>query len=98
MENVRCCDCVTQETTQGQIDGFFSQLQYKCYSKRWHLWEIDLRSAPGLPPGRICVWMRVGILIRVGFRDELRGVLLPPSQGLEMQDGITTGWAQSSSP
>ena len=23
--------CVTQETTQGQIDGFFSELPFKCY-------------------------------------------------------------------
>ena len=22
-------------------------------SRRWHLWEIDLRFAPGLPPGRL---------------------------------------------
>jgi len=34
------------EATQGQIDGFFSQLPYKCYQ---YLWEIDLRFAPGLP-------------------------------------------------
>ena len=20
----------------------------------WHLWDIDLRFAPGLPPGRLC--------------------------------------------
>ena len=25
-------------------------------SKRWHLWEIDLRFAPGLPPG----WVACG--------------------------------------
>jgi len=24
----------------------------------WHLWEIDLRFAPGLPPGRICTAAR----------------------------------------
>ena len=36
------------EATQGQNDGFFSQLPYKCHQ---HLWEIDLRFAPGLPPG-----------------------------------------------
>ena len=28
--------------TQGQMDGLFSQLPY---TKRWHLWEIDLRFA-----------------------------------------------------
>ena len=29
------------------MDGFFSQFPYKCHatSKRWHLWEIDLRFA-----------------------------------------------------
>ena len=48
----------TLEATQGQMDGFFSQLPYKCHlldtnatSKRWHLWEIDfgfaLKSTPG---------------------------------------------------
>jgi len=30
-------------------------------SKRWHLWEIDLRFAPGLPPG----WMVPGLWLRV---------------------------------
>ena len=39
----------TLETTQGQIHGFLSPLPFKCYI---HLWEIDLRFAPGLPPGR----------------------------------------------
>ena len=37
----------TLETTQGQIDGFFSQLSYII---GWHLCEIDLRFASGLPP------------------------------------------------
>ena len=26
--------CTTLETTQGKIDGFFSQLQFKCYPQR----------------------------------------------------------------
>ena len=29
------------ETTQGQIDGFLSELIFTCYM--WHFWEIDLR-------------------------------------------------------
>ena len=33
------------ETTQGQIDGFFSQSPFK----RYLLWEFDLRFALGLP-------------------------------------------------
>ena len=36
----------TLEATQGQIDGCFSQLATRI---GWHLWEIDLRFAPGLP-------------------------------------------------
>ena len=42
------------EATQGQVDGFFSQLPYICHleeSKRWHLWEIDLGFALNLTPG-----------------------------------------------
>ena len=42
---------ITLETTKGQIDGFSSQFPFKCHSRGWHLWEIDLRFAPGLPPG-----------------------------------------------
>ena len=40
-------------------------------SKRWHLWEIDLRFAPGLPPG----WLRGGITSWALSRCALR----PPS-------------------
>ena len=36
------------EATQVQIDAFLSQLATRI---GWHLWEIDLRCAPGLPPG-----------------------------------------------
>ena len=39
------------EATQGQMGGFFSQLPYNATSKRWHLWEIDLRSALNSTPG-----------------------------------------------
>ena len=39
------------EATQGQNDSVCSQIPYTCYLKKWHLWEIDLRFAPGLPPG-----------------------------------------------
>ena len=39
----------TLEATQVQIDGFFSQLATRI---GWHLREIDLIFAPGLPPGR----------------------------------------------
>ena len=27
----------------------------------WHLWEIDLRFAPGLPPGRLCALLFVAL-------------------------------------
>jgi len=36
------------EATPGQIDGFLSQLATRI---GWHLWEVDLRFAPGLPTG-----------------------------------------------
>ena len=39
------------EATHGKIDGFFSQLPYKCHLERWLLWEIDLRFALNSPPG-----------------------------------------------
>ena len=42
------------EATHGQIDGFFSQLPYKCHLEEVALWEIDFRFAPGLPPGWFC--------------------------------------------
>jgi len=29
----------------------FADIHANATSKRWHLWEIDLRFAPGLPPG-----------------------------------------------
>ena len=41
----------TLEATHGQIDGFYSEPHTNASSKSWHLWEIDLRFAPGLPPG-----------------------------------------------
>jgi len=37
----------TLEATQGQIDGFFSQLPYKCHQNQ----VIDSGFAHGLPPG-----------------------------------------------
>ena len=44
------------EATQGQMDCFFGQLPYKRHldatSKRWHLWDIDLRFARNSTPGR----------------------------------------------
>ena len=40
----------TLETAEGQFDGFFSQLPYKCHQHRV-VWEIDLRFAHGLSPG-----------------------------------------------
>jgi len=46
----------TFEATQGQIDLFFSQLPHTCIRIGWHLWEIDLIFAPGLPPG----WSTLG--------------------------------------
>ena len=52
----------TLETTQEQIDGFFSQIPSKCYLPEvafgWHMWEIDLDFPPGLPPGRSAVASR----------------------------------------
>jgi starvation-inducible outer membrane lipoprotein len=42
------------EATQGQTDGFFSQLPYNCHleeAKRWHLWELELRVALNSTPG-----------------------------------------------
>ena len=42
--------------TQGQIDGFFSQITYKCHQNRVAAVGVDLRFAPGLPPG----WFGVG--------------------------------------
>ena len=40
------------ETTHGQMDGFFSQLPFKCHlSKGWHLWEVDLGFALNSTPG-----------------------------------------------
>ena len=39
------------EATQGQMDGFLSQLPYKCHQNRVASVGDDLRSAPGLPPG-----------------------------------------------
>jgi len=50
------------ETTQGQTDGVFSQLPYKSRIG-WHLWEIDLRFASGLPPG----WGRADLDPRRAF-------------------------------
>ena len=38
------------EATQGQMDGFCSQLLTNATSKRWHLWEIDLRFALNSTP------------------------------------------------
>jgi len=42
------CPLSALEATQGQNDSFFSQLLCKCYLR-----EIDLRFAPGIPPGRL---------------------------------------------
>ena len=40
------------EATQGQMDGFFGQLPYKChFTSRWHLWEINFRVALSSTPG-----------------------------------------------
>ena len=41
------------EATRGQMDGFFSQLPYKCHlaEVEWNLWEIDSRFALNLTPG-----------------------------------------------
>ena len=39
------------EATQEQIDVFLYQLLYNATRIGWHLWEIDLKFAPGLPPG-----------------------------------------------
>jgi len=45
----------TLEATQGQI---VSQSPTDATRFWWHLWEIDLRFAPGLPPGRLTAWVR----------------------------------------
>ena len=37
-------------------------------SRRWHLWEIDLRFSPGLPPG----WWRVRAYVGVVINDTVR--------------------------
>jgi len=39
------------EATQGQIDGFLVNSHTNATRIVWHLWDIDLRFAPGLPPG-----------------------------------------------
>ena len=39
------------EATQRQKDGFFSHSHTNATSKRWHLWEIDLRFALNSTPG-----------------------------------------------
>ena len=41
----------TLETTQGQIDCLLIQLSFKCYLPEVASLEMDLRFAPGLPPG-----------------------------------------------
>ena len=44
------------EATQEQIDSFFGHSHTNTTTNRWHLWEMDVRFAPGLPPG----WMQDG--------------------------------------
>jgi len=44
------------EATQGQMDGFFSQLPYKRHLEGRHQWEIDLRFSLNSTPGWI--WTR----------------------------------------
>jgi len=39
------------ESTQGQFDGFFSNSHTNATRIGWHLWDVDLRFAPVLPPG-----------------------------------------------
>ena len=44
------------KTTGGQIDGLFGQFSFKCYLAEVAPVGVDLRFAPGLPPG----WVWVG--------------------------------------
>ena len=46
------------EATQEQTDGVFANSHTNATSKRWHLWEIDLRCAPGLQWGEGWRWRR----------------------------------------
>ena len=39
------------EATQEQVDGSVVNSYTNANRIEWHLWEIDLRFAPGLPPG-----------------------------------------------
>ena len=41
----------TLETTQGQMVVALVNSHANATFWRWHLWEIDLRFASGLPPG-----------------------------------------------
>jgi hypothetical protein len=60
---VLCCSCLTLkasfqasttlETTHGRIDFLKVNSNSNATSRRWQLWEIDLRFAPGLPPGTL---------------------------------------------
>ena len=77
----------TLETTQGQIDGFFSQLPFRCYlpevasvGDRHKIcpW-VASRVVCGINPGRdpsACALMDGGLLAALGGSTERRGRLL----------------------
>ena len=54
----------TLEATQGQLDGLCIALPNTHTTRiEWHLWEIDLRFAPGLLPG--CLYLFLGLRVLV---------------------------------
>jgi len=56
------------ETTQGQTDGFFSKLPFKCYLPEVASVGESLKFAPGLPPG----WCRVRAYVAAAIDDAVR--------------------------
>ena len=53
------------EATQGQIDVFLVNSHTNAASKRWHLWEIDLRFAPNSTHGRLVLHWEGAICILI---------------------------------
>ena len=50
-EGTYCSSRAALEATQGKWMVSLVNSHTHATTKRWHLWEIDLRFAPGLPPG-----------------------------------------------
>ena len=64
------------EATQGQIDGLSANSHTNATRIGCHLWEIDLRFAPGLPPG----WLFCGEAL--GEKEQHPGFLRPAPDGV----------------